>query len=218
MAILHNVLIFGGTFDPVHQGHLQTAITIQKFFNFEHVLFLPCKTPVLKDKASASAQQRVAMLTLALEEVASQYPFAIDERELQRDSPSYMVTTLQDFRKQWTDNRSISLLLGLDTFYQLPKWHQWQQLLKLCNLLVIDRPGVSTQAPDEITLLLKNHFTDNSARITQERNGLITRFNAGHYDLSSSTIRKNLLMGKNVDKQLPESVYQYILKHSLYKI
>lgn len=214
---MHNVLIFGGTFDPVHNGHLQTAKSIQKQFDFEQVLFLPCKIPLLKQKATANEQQRVCMLNLALAEQSPNYHFKLDLRELERETPSYMVTTLEDFRNQWQDQRSITLLMGLDTFYQLPQWHRWQRLLTLCNLLVIDRPGVTQEPPDEIKQILKIHLTKTGDALKQHSYGLIYRYNAGLYDLSSTNIRKRLQQGENVHQQLPNVVNQYIEENELYR-
>ena len=217
MAILHNVLIFGGTFDPIHQGHLLTAIAIQKHFNFEQVIFLPCKIPLLKNNATASAQQRLEMLTLAIDEQDAAYHFKTDARELERKTPSYMVTTLEDLRRQWTDDRSITLLMGIDTFYQIPQWHKWQKLLTLCHLLVIDRPGVTLEMPDEIPSLLKSHSTNDVSRIKHTRNGLILRYNAGHYDLSSCAIREKLVAGVDVSEELPPVIVDYIAQNRLYR-
>lgn len=136
IVLKNNLIIFGGTFDPPHLGHLNTALAVQKHMQFERFLFLPCKFPVLKKNTTASSEQRIQMLELML----LSYPeFEIDLREIQRPTPSFMVDTLQSFRDDLGNEISITLLLGMDAFLQLPQWHAWEKILELCHLLVMKR-------------------------------------------------------------------------------
>lgn len=211
MAALHSILIFGGTFDPVHNGHIKVAMAVQDHFQFERVIFLPCKIPVLKNKAKASAEQRVTMLRLALNE-HPQYPFEIDERELQRNTPSYTVDTLEDYRRQMGAKVSINFLMGADSFASLPRWHNWQRILMLANLLVIERPGHAR--PDaSIHGLPAGHLTNNARELKTMPHGLVSFFNAGQHDISSTAVRNRT----NVKTHLPESVKNYIDKQGLYR-
>lgn len=210
MAVSRNtILLFGGTFDPVHHGHMRTVQAVQDHWQFDRVIFLPCKIPVLKDQAQASPQQRLDMLHLALADYPD-YPFECDARELQRDGPSYTVTTLEEYRRELGPLPSITWLMGMDSFLSLPRWHRWQVLPDMAHLLVMTRAGY----PDPQSTLLQHELrarltTDENA-LRQQPHGLIATVDAGSYDISSSAIRQ-----QNNDN-LPTAVQKYIKQHSLY--
>ncbi|MDP1601696.1 MAG: nicotinate-nucleotide adenylyltransferase [Legionella sp.] len=211
---MDNLLIFGGTFDPVHNGHINTAIAIQKHFNFDHFIFLPCKIPLLKNDSIASPEERLAMLNLAIEEHPS-YHFEIDTREMTRHTPSYMVTTLEDYRQEKGNGVSITLLMGADTFEQLHRWYKWERLLQLANILVIERPG-SHDIPPILAATLQKHETADKMAIINRTNGLIYRFNAGLYDESSTSIRQQLSENQSVSLSLPKAIADYITTNNVY--
>ncbi|CEK10869.1 nicotinate-nucleotide adenylyltransferase [Legionella hackeliae] len=213
---MRNLIIYGGTFDPVHEGHLKTANNIQNHFHFDQFIFLPCKIPVLKNKAIATPAQRIEMLELALKNQPEN--FTIDLSEINRESPSYMVSTLENFRQQLGENVAMTLLIGQDTFLQLPKWYQWYRLLDLANLLVIKRYGVcDTTLPEELTQLLNTHEVSNDETLLNTSCGLIYRYDAGEFNISSTWLRHELAQGKNVCEYLPKEVLSYIKKNKLYK-
>lgn len=213
---MHNLIIYGGTFDPIHLGHLNTAINVQKYFCFERLLFLPCKVPVLKSKAVASAQHRVAMIELALETLDKQH-FGIDLSEINRITPSYMIDTLKDFRQRFGEYFSITLLLGKDTFNQLPQWRDWKKLLDFANFLVIERAGVKeAKTPSSVQALLNQYETQDKKALSQQPHGLIACFDAGSFNFSSSEIRKLLISSKDGSAYLPQAIEQYIRQNNLY--
>jgi len=214
---LNNRIIYGGSFDPVHFGHLRIAINVQEKFNFEHFCFLPCKYPVLKNTVHASAEHRMAMLEIALSELPKHLNFKLDRREIERDSPSFMVVTLEDYRKQYGEQISLTLLLGSDSFQQLPKWYQWRRLLELAHLMIIERPGNHIQLSPMLKNLLEEHETNDSDALSCLNKGTIYRFNAGHYPISSTQIREKLALTQDVTDYIPSSVYAYIRKNNLYK-
>ncbi|OGV51262.1 MAG: nicotinate (nicotinamide) nucleotide adenylyltransferase [Legionellales bacterium RIFCSPHIGHO2_12_FULL_42_9] len=241
---MDNLLIFGGTFDPIHYGHINTAINVQQFFHFEQFAFLPCKIPVLnKQSLTAPSQHRLAMLNLALAEQKKHYHFYVASNEIARDSPSYTLTTLNEFRNECGKALPITLLLGFDVFCQLSQWNQWQQLIELANLLVINRAGYDEDnLPVEMKALLLAHETTNPKALLKTPHGLIARFDAGNYDISSTRVRGSLISKKPTstpeldpaqksldvvagmavkDKKspinlLPNTVYHYILDNKLY--
>lgn len=214
---MRNLIIFGGTFDPPHNGHINTAINVQKHFNFDRFLFLPCKTPVLKNEATATPIQRIDMLNLALAAVDKTLNFQIDLSEINRDTPSYMVDSLQHFRKQFGEQIVLTLLMGADAFSQLPYWHDWTKLLTLANILVIKRAGFDDRAhSDSIKELLIKHETQNSTAICEQSYGAIYHFDAGSFDFSSTWVRKELSKKKDLSSFIPESVMQYIKQKGLY--
>lgn len=212
---MHNLAIYGGTFDPVHKAHISTASKIQDFFHFDAFYFLPCKDPLIKPPSRASAKQRCAMLELAIED----YPeFQSDLREVKRASPSYMAETLQSYR---TENpfAAITLIIGQDAFLSLPKWYAWQKLMGLANILVMERPGenLAKALPQELQLLLDKHQTFHYEDILHSPFGKIIRFNAGNFDLSSTAIRKKIASGESVEADLSARVLAYIKNFGLYQ-
>ncbi|CDZ78363.1 putative nicotinate-nucleotide adenylyltransferase [Legionella massiliensis] len=214
---MHNFIIYGGTFDPIHYGHIKTALDVQGFFHFERFVFLPCKIPVLKNQALATPEQRVSMMELALAPYQQQARFSIDLSELNRDTPSYMVDSLEYFRKQFGEELAITLLMGMDTFSQLHRWYQWSKLITLCNILVIDRAGFAKQAlPDLVQDLLDKQQTFDANALKQKSHGLIYRYNAGQFDFSSSWIREQLSKNNELENYLPIAVLEYIKKNNLY--
>lgn len=215
---MKNLIIYGGTFDPVHQGHINTALAVQTHFHFDCFYFLPCRIPLLKDDAHASAEHRLAMLRLALAELPSNLNFQIDCTEIERETPSYMVTTLAQLRQKLGGELPITLLLGQDTFHQLPAWHQWEKLLDLCNLLIIRRPSVPAQLSNALQSLLQHHETKESGLLLTKKAGVIQQFDAGQYAISSTQIRKQLHQGDQISNDiLPASVMAYINRQGLYR-
>ena len=212
--MIHNILIFGGSFDPPHLGHLNTALTIQNHIQLERFIFLPCKAPILKKITIASCEQRIHMLKLALE---SHSQFEIDLREIHRKTPSYMVNTLKSFRDELGNNISITLLIGMDAFLQLPQWHAWQELLDLSHILVMKRAQIDTQVmPKQVSALLNSNEVFDKAELLTKPYGKIYQYNAGEYAISSTALRQKINAGEDVRLYLPEAVYQYLIKKKIY--
>ncbi|WP_165474692.1 nicotinate-nucleotide adenylyltransferase [Legionella nagasakiensis] len=212
---MRHLIIYGGSFDPPHNGHLKTAIAVQNEFHFDRFLFLPCKIPVLKEVTMASCAQRISMLRLAL---LPYRKFDVDTREIERHAPSYMVNTLESFRQEVGEKTPITLLMGLDAFLHLPKWHQWRQLLELSHILVIERPGTNPlNIPQSLKTLLSHRETTEKNSLLTEANGKIVRYDAGQYDISSSWLRQQIKTGMDVHHYLPPAVYHYIKEQGLYQ-
>ncbi|MFY7697489.1 MAG: nicotinate-nucleotide adenylyltransferase [Legionella sp.] len=211
---MNNVVIFGGTFDPPHLGHLNTAINVQSIFNFDNFFFLPCKSPVLKKTTGASVEQRLQMLKLAL---SSYEKFKIDEQEMRRKEPSYMFDTLTNYRRQWGKNIAVTLLLGYDAFLQLPQWYRWTELSTLANLLIISRPLTNTtELTVELAQFVACANTNNLNDLFSNRAGKIFFYDAGCYAISSTEIRQCISENKDISTYLPITVYEYIKNNSLY--
>lgn len=210
---MHSIAIFGGTFDPVHNGHIQTSLSIQSYFHFDAYYFLPCKIPTIKAASLANSQQRIDMLELAIRNFKE---FKIDLREINRDSPSYMVESLESLRTEYP-NDSITLILGYDAFLSLPKWYQWKKLINLANLLVIDRNEYKEHLISKsLQDILQQHQSNNKMSLLTQKSGVIFLFNAGNYDISSTVIRDKVNTNKQIENKLPKEVYQYIKKNKLY--
>jgi nicotinate-nucleotide adenylyltransferase len=212
---MYSIALFGGAFDPIHYGHIKTSLSVQSHYQFDDFFFVPCKSPTIKSASIASSQQRLYMLNLAIKA----YPqFKIDTREIERASPSYMVETLKSFRDEY-QNASITLIVGYDAFLSLPQWHQWEALISLANILVINRNHYSNESiPSKLETLLQNHKRDNLASIVDTKSGTIQFYDAGHYELSSSAIRKLLKSNSElVSKEIPKEVHDFIKMQGLYQ-
>ncbi|MDF1683194.1 MAG: nicotinate (nicotinamide) nucleotide adenylyltransferase [Legionellaceae bacterium] len=215
---MNSILIYGGSFDPPHLGHINTACAVQQKFAFDKFLFVPCKQSVLKNKSLATSEQRLDMLKLALAPYSKpkskskfefEFEFEIDTREIDRDTPSYMVDTLESFHQDKKNiNASFTLLLGMDAFLELPRWHQWEKILTLCDLLVMQRAGI--QQNQAIPLQLKSALNTSSCKLNF--------IEAGDYPIASSTLRERIKAHEPLEKNLlPEAVYKYIKAHQLYQ-
>ncbi|MFN2300762.1 MAG: nicotinate (nicotinamide) nucleotide adenylyltransferase, partial [Gammaproteobacteria bacterium] len=134
--------IFGGTFDPVHCGHLRAMVELRDELALNEVRVVPCGVPPHRAEPRASAQARLAMLDVALADLPG---FSVDRRELERPGPSYMVDTLVSMRADWPE-AALWLLLGHDAFCTLPQWRRWRELFSLANVGVARRPGASVEA------------------------------------------------------------------------
>ncbi len=213
---LKHIAVFGGTFCPVHNGHIGIALFLQKKFHFDQFLFLPNKAPTLDKTAEASIEQRLAMLELAL----APYPmFTVDKREINRPTPSYTVETLESLRNELDDETvAISLIIGMDSFQQFHRWHSWQKIITLCNLIVIDRPGEIKAHPPEL-LIKEEKFQEifDAKLLSSTKRGGFYRVNAGAYAISSAMIRLCIKSGKDINPFVPASVLQYIKKNHLFE-
>ena len=208
-----SVILYGGSFAPLHWGHLRTALRVQEHLRVDHFFFLPCKAPVLDKTLAVSAADRVAMLKGTLEA----YPdFSIDLHEIERDTPSFMIDTLRASRQKWGVDAPIILLLGMDSFLQLPRWHQWETLLLHSHLLVMDRAGIPPVFSNILQTLLDKHQTRNKNDLFATPYGKIYRFDAGQYDISSTAVREAMGQKQNTEQLLPMFVRRYIDAHKLF--
>lgn len=204
--------ILGGTFDPVHFGHLRTALELYQQLPFKEVRFIPCREPVHKKKAQASTQHRLAMLELA---IAHQPGFVIDTIELEHRQPSYSVMTLQRLREQYSQE-PLAFILGLDAFRELTTWYQWQRLLQLSHLVVVTRPNASLELPQPIQELFHQHRTERVEDLTRASHGKIW-FNAvTPLAISATVIRQQIAQGFSPKYLLPDAVDAYIRQQGLY--
>lgn len=211
---MHSIAIFGGTFDPIHNGHLQTSLNIQAHFKFNSYVFLPCKVSPLKHSTIASDLQRIKMIELAIKNYAD---FKLDLREIERNSPSYMVNTLESFRREYP-NSSITLIIGYDAFIALPHWHQWEKLITLAHILVIKRNQFARQKKAKLLrAFLDKHQSEQKTPILNQKFGTVILFDAGHYEISSTFIREEIKRNKEITLKAPDEVIQYIKDEGLYQ-
>lgn len=205
--------LLGGTFDPVHFGHLRPALEIMEALDLAAVRFVPNATPPHREQPVASAAQRLEMLRLA---VATQPGFTVDDRELRRSGPSYTVDTLAAIREEVGDT-PLCLLLGVDAFLSLPTWHRWQRLLDLAHLVVCHRPGWSFAPGEVLQRLCARHQTDDPQSLHGTPAGRLLLWPVTQLEISATAIRGHLRRGRSARFLLPEAVRIYLTERALYR-
>jgi len=206
------VAIFGGTFDPVHYGHLRAAAEVSEQLGVSDFRLLPAGQPPHRDGTWAASRHRLAMLELAL---APHADLSVDEREVQRTGPSYMTETLDSIRAESGD-LPVLLCLGQDAANELHRWHDWQRLLELAHLVVMTRPDSRPNYSESVARCFRGRFVDTPAALMTQPAGSICRVNVTRLAISSTDIRNQLSEGRNPRFLLPSTVLAYIWKHGLY--
>lgn len=205
--------LLGGTFDPIHLGHIQIADIVFQALQLESVKFIPCKDPILKPAANASAEQRLAMLQKALAEFRY---FDIDTRELDRKTPSYMVETLRSIKAEQPE-KALCLILGADAFAQLAKWHEWQQIPLLCHIIVVNRPEAPLVSDQALKNLLESNQVAHPDEMFAEDSGKILVIKIPDIPISSTEIRQAIQQGQAPIDNLPLEVWEYVRQAGLYR-
>lgn len=206
-------VIFGGTFDPVHYGHLRAAAEVCEKLDADDFRLLPAGQPPHREHTGAEAYHRLAMLELAL---APHPDLAVDEREVRREGPSYMVETLASIREE-VGTRPVILCLGQDAANQLSGWHRWRELLDLAHLAVMKRPRSRPGYAGEVAELLRERRVRRPVRLMETEAGRACYLGVTQLAISSTDIRRQLAGGRDPRFLLPSAVRAYILKHGLYR-
>lgn len=204
--------LFGGTFDPVHFGHLRVAVEIYEALALDELRFIPCHQPPHRPAPVASSEQRVRLLQAALEDMPG---FSVDERELARDGSSYTIDTLQSFRDD-DMQQSICLLVGMDAFAGLTSWHRWTEIIGLCHLVVMTRPDSEDKVTGELSDFVSRHVTDDVSRLSNQPAGLLYFQSVTALDISASRIRTLLAAGRSADYLSPLAVINMIKNENIY--
>ena len=161
--------IFGGTFDPIHYGHLRTALELLEVLSLSQVSFIPCGQQPLRDEPTAPAESRLSLLRAA---IADEPRFCVDTRELEREGLSYSVDTLTGLREEHP-SESLCLLLGMDSFLSLPQWHRWEELVGLAHLVVAHRPGWQAPVQGLLGDLIGERGTEHAQDLGREAAGRV---------------------------------------------
>ncbi len=199
--------IFGGTFDPVHYGHIKPALSIKQALHLTQLRFIPNRMPPHRASPWLDVEQRLSLLKLALQGYAG---VVVDERELKRDGPSYMVDTLQSLVDDFPDE-DLCLIIGLDAFISIPTWFQWRSLFDFCNLVVTTRPGyhknsINSHMSAHDYDFLSAKMVSQVAAIRPRETGKILLKSVPQLDVSSTLIREKLLKGEDVSDWVPVDV------------
>lgn len=206
--------ILGGMFDPVHFGHLRPMLEVKQALSLQSLRMVPCAIPPHRVTANVGAAQRVDMLHLAIE---GEGGIVVDEREIQRETPSYSYDTLASLREEFTQ-APLCLIVGMDAFKGLPAWYRWQELLSLCHLVVMTRPGSVLEGDGVLSSYVAQHQTHDVDDLHANRVGKIYFCEVTSLDISSTKIRACVHQGGDVRYLLPETVRAYIQEHKLYQV
>lgn len=204
--------VFGGTFDPIHYGHLRTAFEMLEALSFDEVRLVPCGDPPHRGETFASAESRYEMVRVGTEGLAG---FVVDDREIRRDGPSYTIDTLASLRAEFSD-APLGLIVGMDAFLGLPRWHRWGEILDVAHIVVAHRPG--WRAPDMGPLgeLLSECGTHRVADLHEATHGRIHIHAVTQLEISSTEIRELVAAGRDPRFLMPDAVRDVIAASGCY--
>ena len=202
MAVEMNIGVLGGTFDPVHNGHLIVAEEAKTRLNLAEIIFVPAGQPWLKaDRPISSAEHRLQMLRLAL---ADKPYFKLSTLEIERTGPSYTVDTIAELRDKLGSEDELFFILGWDSLAELPQWREPSRLIKMCYLVAVPRPGYPRPKLKALEVIIRGL----SQRVMLMKEPEI--------DISASAIRERVARGLSIRHLVPEPVNRYIKEHKLY--
>ena len=208
------LVFYGGTFDPVHNGHLAIAGAAHDVLDTT-IRMMPAADPPHRPPPGASADQRAEMLDLA---VAGRPGLCVDRRELQREGRSYSIETLGALRAECGADVPIALLVGADSFLGLPAWHRWRELFAHAHFVVAERAGNSLDAalPAELANVLAGRWCDEPGALARSPAGLVLRLHQPMHLESATAIRHRIAAGGPWRAQVPAAVADYIQRRRLY--
>jgi nicotinate-nucleotide adenylyltransferase len=206
--------ILGGTFDPIHLGHLRLALELYEALDLSKVHIIPCNEPVHRKYPSASATDRLAMVKWA---VATEAALYADDREIRRQGPSYMIDTLLSLRQEFPDT-PLCLLIGIDAFLGFPSWNRWKEILTLAHIVIAHRPQYHLPSTGIVSDLVKERLQHEISYIHENMAGGILLRPITALEISATDIRKLIAMGRNPRYLLPDEVFNYIKQNGTYSI
>ena len=204
--------LFGGTFDPVHYGHLRCAEEARRKLGLQTLYLLPAGDPPHRPGPQATTLQRLRMLQLALPEFPN---LDIDQRELDRHGPSYMVDTLRDLRKE-APQRPVLLLIGQDAANLLHSWHRWMELFTLAHLVIMTRPGSKAEYRQDLADQIQERRVIDASELARSGAGGVMDLVVSAVDISATSIKSRVRSGLSARGMLPAAVLDYIERHGLY--
>ncbi|WP_455365279.1 nicotinate-nucleotide adenylyltransferase [Kaarinaea lacus] len=210
--------IFGGTFNPVHWGHIRTALELKNALAMDKMLMVPCGIPPHRDEPETRAEIRLAMLSAAVADYAE---LQVDDRELKREGVSYTIDTLRSLREE-EGEVPLCLCVGVDAFIDLDTWHEWRHLINLAHIVVAHRPGWPIESLEqrisaELKSMTHDHQVIDVDRLHNKPAGYVLMQKVTDIDISSSNIRDRIKQGKSINDMVPPQVLEIIESHKLYQ-
>lgn len=205
--------VFGGTFDPIHFGHLRTALELRETLGLADVRFIPCRVPPHRDKQPSAGALRLDMVHAA---VADEDGFSVDEREFERPGPSYTIDTLASLRAE-VGPRPLCLLLGMDAFLGLPTWHRWTEILDVAHVVVAHRPGWVMPADGPLGKLLAQRRSATPEPLHEDAYGCVFVTPVTQLEISATDLRRALARGDDPRFLVPDAVREIIMRSECYR-
>ncbi len=210
--------LLGGTFNPIHFGHLRIAEELRENLKLDQVRFIPSANPPHKNQPKVTAEQRAEMVSAA---IAPHPNFILDTQELKRKGASYTIDTLKHLRLQFGPNSSLCFIMGSDAFVKLETWHQWESLLDYCHIVLVNRPQDANNSQAKISTRLESflseHYTEQADDLSERPHGLIHMQAVTPLAISSSMIRQLASQQQSIRYLTPPSVIDQIQSQALYQ-
>lgn len=205
--------ILGGTFDPVHNGHVHLARFVYNALQLRELRLVPCNQPLLRNAPLATGKQRLCMVQLAV----ADYPgLIVDDRELQRGGYSYTIDTLVSLRSEEAKT-PLCLIVGMDQFSHFEQWRNWRQIMELAHIIVTTRASYAFTPAAEVAALLQERRIQDSHLLKTQPGGTVFFLEVAPLPISATEIRAQLREGLDVSQQLPPKVWEYICENKLYR-
>ncbi|WP_069384231.1 nicotinate-nucleotide adenylyltransferase [Halomonas caseinilytica] len=209
------IAMLGGTFDPVHLGHLRCAVELREMLALDRVHMVPAARSPLRDAPQVAPEDRLALLRLGIGDTPG---LLADAREFSRHGPSYSADTLAELREAYGPEARLVMALGHDAFMRLPEWRQPHRLFELAHLVVVDRPDHDAPLGEALEELVVGREVDRVAGLMAEPHGRLLRLTLpSRMAISATEVRRRLACGESVRYLLPEAVESHVLAHGLYR-
>ncbi len=205
--------IFGGTFNPVHNGHLRSALELVERLQLDGLGLMPCGQPYHRADPGCDARHRAAMVEAA---VASEPRLFCDRRELLRNGDSYTYDSLNEIREEVGAVRPLAMVMGCDALLGLDRWHRWESLLQLAHVVVITRPGWALPVSGPVAQWLHDHRSEDTVDLCANPAGAVLLCRLRPLPISSTDLREELAAGRSIRYLTPEPVLEYLHEHGLY--
>jgi nicotinate-nucleotide adenylyltransferase len=206
-------VFMGGTFDPVHNGHLRTALELRQWLEVPQVCLIPSKTPVHRGTPGCTSAQRLEMLQLA---VADEPALTVDDREIRSEQPSYSLLTLESLRAELGPDKPICMVMGMDAYQTLPSWHRWERFLDLGHIIVVARPGYRFDPDAGLRRFTDRHAAESVRSLYRQPAGRVMIHELTPLSISATRIRQLIAAGESPRYLLPDAVWDYIRSNRLY--
>ncbi len=205
--------VFGGTFNPIHYGHLRSAQELRARLGLAEVRMMLSAQPPHREVPQLDAAQRARLVHLALQNEAG---MVCDERELKRSGPSYTIDSLSEIRRELGPSRSIVLAMGIDVLNKLNNWHRWREIIDFAHIVALDRPGCELSQEGAVSEWLRQYQTGSAEILVDTPAGCVMRVKLQPHDISATHIREKLSQGRSVRDAVPTVVWQEIEKQNMY--
>lgn len=210
--------LFGGSFDPIHSGHLRCAEELVELLDLDEMIFIPAERHPLKEGRSLLPfHHRAAMVRIA---IAGNPSFSLSEREHHREGPSYSIDTVREFIREYPEGTDFCFIMGQDAFHDITLWKAWRDLLQCCSIIVMTRPGFDGKSLRDVLpaeALADFAYDDATECFRGTRGGAVCFRRLTLLEISSTDIRKRRAAGQSIRYLLPDPVVSYIESRGLYR-